>query len=74
MYFKGKRWVDGMGGERDGLVEVAWFAMGWQNSWHFLGIELDLVCILDMGWPWGGRWGERWGHTFLNIFKPLTWP
>ena len=36
--------------------------VGWQNFENLLGIGLDLGCIFQMGWTWGGRGGKRGGH------------
>ena len=35
--------------------------VGWQNFENLLGIGLDLGCIFQMGWTWGGRGGQRGG-------------
>ena len=35
--------------------------VGWQNFENLLGIGLDLGCIFQVGWTWGGRGGQRGG-------------
>ena len=36
--------------------------VGWQNFENLLGIGLDLGCIFQKGWTWGGQSDWRGGH------------